>query len=220
MGKDRRLWVVYVLVPILILVLITFVLTNREDSNDIGFEGENISENNDDLYYYRRGSEKPLVVLKEYSDFFCQHCASVQPILDALLDEFAGKLALEYHHYSFMGSSKVHEANECAGEQGKFWEFHEQAFLERPALTMGGRDAILDLASNIDLEIKSFKDCLDDNRYKEKVIKSRELGSEQYGINATPTFVIEDEKIEILPDKGYYETLHEKITEILEKPFA
>lgn len=169
--------------------------------------------------FYRRGAEKPLVVLEEYSDFFCPHCANVQPIIDALLEEFEGKLALEYHHYSFMGSLGVHAGNECAGEQGKFWEFHEEAFKKQTEIRTG-QTTVETLAEELALNMDQFQTCMDEERYVDKINRSMEMGSEKYGINATPTFVLDGKVVEIEGGKGYYEVLQEKINELINKPFA
>jgi len=173
-----------------------------------------------DLTTYRRGAENPKVVLEEYSDFFCPHCAHVQPILELLLEDFPDTLALEFHAYSFMGSKYIHVGNECAGEQDKYWEFQDKAFQQQYELRLNGESAIIDIAESIDLDTKAFKTCLESNKYLEKIEQLKDQAVEKYDINATPSFIIDGKHVEIPPGKDYYEGLKEIIEQAINKPLA
>ena len=70
------------------LVSLIFIsaCTNTDTINNIPQNTEPTENNTQeiDLTTYRRGAKNPTVVLEEYSDFFCPHCANVQPILKLL----------------------------------------------------------------------------------------------------------------------------------------
>lgn len=171
---------------------------------------------NDTLY--RKGASNPVVVLEEYSDFFCPHCAEAQPVIDQLLADFGDKLALEFHHFSFMGSIDVHVANECAGEQGKFFEFQKIAFEKQSELQTGGKAALTRIADGLVPDVEKFKTCLTYDKYKLKIDKQKMDAKEKYDVSATPSFVIDNQLIVIPSDKGFYEGLKEVIEKNIATP--
>lgn len=79
-----------------------------------------------------RGKVGAPVVIVEYSDFQCPYCSKAHPTVKQVLSEYGDKVMLVYKHYPLVS---IHpraqisaEAAECAKDQGKFWEFHDQLF--------------------------------------------------------------------------------------------
>jgi len=199
---------------ILVLLISIIILSSCSNVDTTVVQGEFT-----DMKYYRRGASDPIVIMEEYSDFFCPHCATSQAVIDLILEEYPDKVALEYHHYSFMGSSDIHVANECAGEQNKFWEFHELAWENQYDLRMGDKKDIVNLAVEAGVSKDQFEQCFVSDKYENLVDQSRVYGKEKYGINATPTFVINGRVVE-MTDKGLYETLKEAIEKAFNSPLA
>jgi len=171
--------------------------------------------------FYRKGASNPVVVMEEYSDLFCPHCSDAQPILDQLIEDFKDKLALEFHHYSFMGSIYVHVANECAGEQGKFWEFHQAAFEAQNDLRLATNvNKIIELGTTIGLDKEKFSECVDNGKYLNKVEAQRLFAKEQYQITGTPSFIIDGKLIELTQGESFYEGLKKRVEEAINKPLA
>ncbi len=81
------------------------------------------------------GNEKAKVTIVEFSDFQCPYCKrfadnSLSQIKKDYID--TGKVKLYYREFPL---TNIHpnaeiaaEAAECANEQGKFWQFHDQLF--------------------------------------------------------------------------------------------
>jgi protein-disulfide isomerase len=214
---------------IFLLVLLLLSLTachheeNETNSNTINNNGSaDISAVNTevDFEFHRKGAENPTVILEEYSDFFCPHCASAQPLISLLLDEYKDKLALEYHHYSFMGSKEVHVANECAGEQDKFWEYHELAFEKQYDLRIGGKNAIIALAKETDLDTNKFSTCIASGKYDDFLEKSKKDAKSKHNIYATPTFLVNGKAVEFDAEMGLYEGIKAAIDKALISPLA
>jgi protein-disulfide isomerase len=216
MSKNKNFKKYSIILSLFISLLVLSACNNFDDNLN------NTNTNNPNLVgmkYYRKGAKNPIVILEEYSDFFCPHCGTAQPVLDLLLEEYPDKLALEYHHYSFMGSEDVHVANECAGQQDKFWEYHELAWEKQYDLSAGGKKALVNLAIDLNLDKTEFEKCLIDKKIKDWVETSRIEGRDKYGINATPTFVVNKKVIE-MTNKGLYETLKEAIEKAMKSPLA
>ena len=94
---------------------------------------------------YRKGSDGAKIILTEFADFQCPACKKVASILDEIQKEIGpDKLLLVFKNYPLdkacnkdLNGSKHQYACEvaymarCAGEQGKFWKFHDQIFLNQ-----------------------------------------------------------------------------------------
>lgn len=81
---------------------------------------------------------------------------------------------------------KAAEAAACAGDQGKFWQMHDQLFSNQQALSI----STLSLhAQAIGLNTASFQQCLFSGKHEGKVRQSFNAGSEA-GVSGTPTFLI------------------------------
>ena len=80
-----------------------------------------------------RGNETATVTVVEYADFQCPFCGRFfRETEKNLLDEYvkAGKIKFIYRDFAFLGyeSSQAAQAAHCAGEQGKFWEYHDYLY--------------------------------------------------------------------------------------------
>jgi len=136
-----------------------------------------------------RGSPKAPVMIVEFSDFQCPYCHQVEPVVKELLAKYGDKVSLAYRDLPL---KQIHpqaeiaaEASRCAGEQGKYWEYHDQLFNASKL----DRDALLEYARNLKLDDKQFDSCLSKGKYHADVEKDLREGM-QAGITGTPAFFI------------------------------
>lgn len=94
-----------------------------------------------------------------FSDFECPYCAQVAPILRAAVTKYGGQLRLVWkdapspqHNQALMAA----ESAQCAGAQGKFWQYHDQLFASQPSL---GEELYITLASSLGLDLVKFSVC-------------------------------------------------------------
>ncbi|NJM41203.1 MAG: thioredoxin domain-containing protein [Anaerolineae bacterium] len=112
-----------------------------------------------------------------------------------VIDQYvkAGKASFVYRHYTFLGaeSTQIAVAMECAGEQGKFWEFHKQAFENQQPENAGLADQALMLswAKAVQLDASKFTTCLSNPEMKTRVQQDTTLGG-KLGVRGTPTLFI------------------------------
>ena len=100
-----------------------------------------------------RGRPNAPVVVVEFSDFGCPFCRNVQSSLKDLLDKYHGKVSLAYRDFPLKElhpqAQLAATASRCAGEQGKFWEYHDLLFANADKLT---RDGLLENAPSLKLD--------------------------------------------------------------------
>jgi protein-disulfide isomerase len=137
---------------------------------------------------YAQGPKTSPVTLVEFADYECPYCQKITPELQKLEKEYAGRLAvvhkdfpLPIHHTS----EKAAEAARCAGEQGKFWEYHDVLFYSKQL-------QISDLKADarvLRLDGDRFDKCLDDGAEAANVKKDLEE-AHQLGLTGTPSFFV------------------------------
>ena len=146
------------------------------------------------------GHPDALVTLVEYGDYQCPHCGAAFPIIKQIQKAFAKNLRFAFRHFPL---SNVHEyafpaaiAAEAAGRQGKFWEMHDMIYEGQSMLS---KNALLEFAKEVGLNIPTFKLDLLDQTLVKKVESDFESGMRS-GVNGTPSFFINGEKYNGLYD--------------------
>ena len=74
----------------------------------------------------------------------------------------------------------------AANEQGKFWEFHDKLFANQQKLE---KDAFLQYAKDLKLDVKKFQAAFDSAKYKSQ-IEADVAEAEALGAGGTPAFFV------------------------------
>jgi len=126
-----------------------------------------------------------------YSDFACPVCADFSPALETLKNEFGDELVIAFRHFPLnyhQAALPAALASECAAEQGKFWDMHNKLFTLNQSRQMSISN-FSEAARELELNEDKFNNCLDQEKYKDKVLEQVAAG-EQAGVNGTPTIFI------------------------------
>lgn len=137
---------------------------------------------------YIDGPAHAEVMLVEFADYECPYCQKVSPQLARLKKDYGDKLAIAYKDMPLpmhQRSEKAAEAARCAGEQGKYWEYHDILYLTR-ALTVA---ELKEHASDLKLNVAQFDQCLDSGKMETAVKKDFEEGN-SLGLTGTPSFFV------------------------------
>jgi protein-disulfide isomerase len=139
-----------------------------------------------------KGAPTAKVTLVEVSDYHCpfcrRHMQTTQPQIDA---EYVntGKLQYVFIDYPIAqlhpDAFKAHEAANCAGDQGKYWEMHAKLF----STPTRDPSQLVAQAQEIGLDPGKIKACLDGGKYA-KVVRDSVARMEQLGVDSTPTFLV------------------------------
>jgi protein-disulfide isomerase len=143
-----------------------------------------------------RGDSSAPVTIVEFADFQCPNCGRfARSTAPQIVEEYVatGKVNMVYKHFPIRGpdSFAASMAAQCAGDQGKFWEFHDLLFNNQEAENSGWAKAenMKAFASELDLDRGAFDVCLDTEKYKEHVESDFDF-ARSVGATGTPTFVI------------------------------
>ncbi len=136
-----------------------------------------------------KGSANAPIELVEFSDFQCPFCLRADPTVRQVLSTYGDKIRFVYRHYPLPNhpfARPAAEAAACAGEQGKFWPYHDRLFANPSKLT----DADLKQhASELGLNTTQFNSCVDTHKLK-ALIDADVKDGEEAGVNGTPAFYI------------------------------
>lgn len=135
------------------------------------------------------GSDDAVITLVEFSDYQCPFSGRVRDTIWELIDLYKGKVRYVYRDFPLSfhrDAKKAHEAAHCAGEQGKYFEYNKELFINQKKL---GDEELKKYAKKIGLDMKKFNTCLESEKYAETVDKSVEEGV-MAGVTGTPAFFI------------------------------
>jgi len=158
------------------------------------------------------GSASASVTIDEWADFQCPACrnfAALQPGLDqAVLRD--GSTRFVFHHMAFLGPESIRaaEAAECAGDQGRFWAYHDALYAAQNGENRGtfGTDHLKQFATSIALDQGAFNSCLDSDKYVTRV-QQETLAGMQLGVNSTPTLFVNGQRVALTTRQDPVETI-------------
>jgi protein-disulfide isomerase len=162
-----------------------------------------------------RGPAGAPLTLVEFADYECPYCQQVQPTLDRLEAEFKGKIAFVYKDYPLPmhgHAQKAAEASQCAGVQGKYWEYHD-LLLKNKNLEVTQLKAD---AGELGLDTTAFNKCLDSGERASAVKASYDEATKK-GIQGTPGFFLNGRFLDGSPT---YDSLRQAIEEELKRSSA
>ncbi|HEY0810469.1 MAG TPA: DsbA family protein [Longimicrobiales bacterium] len=139
-----------------------------------------------------------------FSDYMCPYCGSFAAQIEPQLKQEyinTGKLQLEFYDFP-LGGAHVHSflaarAARCAGEQNKFWEYHDKLFAslqEWGTSQAPPIDKLVEYSQTLGLNSGDFEGCLKSDKYQEAVSAGRMLG-DALGVNATPTLIVNGKRV-------------------------
>jgi protein-disulfide isomerase len=139
---------------------------------------------------FARGPNDAPVTIVEFSDFQCPFCKTVVATLKQLLAQYPDRVRWVFRDFPIPGlhpeAPILHEAARCAGDQGKFWPYHDLVF-ERGAEATAV--ALRQYAVQVGADPADFTQCMTTRKYRAAVSADMEAGT-KLGVTGTPTFFI------------------------------
>lgn len=149
------------------------------------------------------GSEETTITMTEYSDYQCPACGHFHPIVEKLKEKYGDQIELELKHFplnSHQYAALAARAAEAAKNQGKFKQMHNLIFENQQRWSSSGSPTsiFVNFAEEIDLDVEQFKNDLNAAETQKVVMEQKQEGRNA-GVNATPTFFIDGQKVDPLP---------------------
>lgn len=142
------------------------------------------------------GSAEAPVLIEEFADFQCPFCGRFNRETEPQLVENyvkPGKARLVFKHLAFIGQESVWaaQAAECAGNEGRFWLYHDKLFASQAGENRGAfaKDKLKGFARELGLEAAGFDRCLDGDETLAKV-RADTAEADRRGVKSTPTFYL------------------------------
>src|SRR5262245_18759547 len=140
-----------------------------------------------------KGAVNAPVTIVEFTDFHCPFCKTVLPTLQELAAKYGDKVKLVFRDLPIdqlhPGARKAHEAARCAGDQGKFWAYHDVLFDKAPRASA---DDLKAYARQVGLDLARFDQCVASGKHADMVQRDIDEGT-RLGLRGTPVFFINSE---------------------------
>jgi protein-disulfide isomerase len=141
-----------------------------------------------------RGPASAAINVVLFSDYECPFCARAESIIRSLEQAHPGavrvvfkNMPLPIHDHAWLAA----KAALAAGEQGKYWEYHDVLFVHQNALD---RASLERYAADVGLEARRFARDLDDARLEAR-LEADVADAEALGVKGTPTLFVNGRRI-------------------------
>jgi len=148
-------------------------------------------------------TEEPTLTITEYSDYQCPACAYFHPMVKKLEKEYGDQIELNLKFFPLNNhqfAALAARAAQSAKNQGKFREMHNLIFQNQKRWSQSSNPAPIfeSYAKKIGLDMEAFRNDINSSETQKAVMKEKQEGVNK-GVNSTPTFFIDGQKIDPLP---------------------
>jgi len=143
------------------------------------------------------GNPNAPIKIEEFSDYQCPYCARFYEETEwQITNSYVadGTVYFVYRSFgNFIGpeSKAAAEAAYCAGDQNKYWEYHDTLFANQTGENVGAYSdrRLVAFAEALSLDMDAFNSCFDSGKYADRVEQDYLDGSAA-GVTGTPAFVL------------------------------
>jgi len=196
--RNYYLLAIPAIIGIFVGVYLSIAENDKVENNETLLTAQKLVRNGSPIV----GNPNAPITILEWGDFQCTFCYRFhESSLDIIQREYieTGIVNLVFKDFPLNGPDSVlaAEAAYCAEDQGKYWSYHDELYANWAGEKTGWitDDSLNQFAITSNLDIEKFNSCLDDHKYRQRVLDLEQFGRE-IGIDATPSFLIfNDEKI-------------------------
>jgi protein-disulfide isomerase len=144
------------------------------------------------------GSADAPVTILEFADYSCPHCRTFQQQVKPRIEMTYvqdGRAQLVFHDFvlgGFPHSFLAARAARCAGDQQKYWQYHDVLFLNQATWSTRAAApvaALVSYAEQIGADASVFESCLRSDQHAEVVSANRKL-AEQLNLPSTSSVLV------------------------------
>lgn len=144
------------------------------------------------------GPDQAKVTVVEFGDFQCPSCKVAEPMVQQLKKDYADSVKFVFRQFPL---DSIHpnahlaaQASEAAGDQGKFWEFHDVLYEKQEEWAdIADKQKLLEkfgeYAAQLQIDKASFLEKIESQEVADRVKNDIDLGT-NLQVNSTPTFYV------------------------------
>ncbi len=226
---SKRLWIVFAVLVIAAMGgLIFWKKSTTPEVNVDGYDAnklltiDDVGKDNIPDHYF--GNKDSKVVVIEYEDFACVHCAQLASTFDKITDDYEDSVLFIYRNYSLgypnsIVSQSAAEAAYLLGGEDAFWKMHALLFQDDSTWTGQSipaderRELISGFAKEIGLDVDKFLKAVENyrgNGILTKLDRDKKMG-ENAKVTGTPAWFINGTKIEEMSDSAIRKSIYEAL---------
>jgi protein-disulfide isomerase len=227
---NKRLWIVFILLVVATLGSLIYFKKSATSEIDVDkFDAKKLLTIDDvgdgQIPDHFRGKKDSPVIVIEYEDFACVHCAQMSSTFEKIMDDYKDRVLFIYRNFSldYPNSIVTQSAGEAAyqlGGEEAFWQMHGFLFQDDStwtgqALSTDQRKQLLSsFAEQIGLDVDKFLKAVENyrvNGIQDKMNRDKKLGQKE-GITGTPVWLINGQKVDELTDTFIRKSLDEALS--------
>jgi len=146
------------------------------------------------------GPATAVVTLEEFGDFQCPPCGLLHPVLKTMKQEFGDKIRVIYREYPLVPSHphalSAARAAEAAGQQGKFFEMHDQIFENQKGWdkAFDARPIFESYAQKIGLDMEKYRQDVTSQVVEQRIFQDGKR-AHALGVQGTPTVYLNGREV-------------------------
>ena len=150
------------------------------------------------------GDPNAPITLVEFGDYQCHFChvffdSTEENIIKNYVE--TGKVKIIFKDYNIIGEDSVKASlgAHCASDQELFWEYHDILYSNWTGENNGwaSQKNLVNFAQQIDLNMDEWKECMNEGRHSQIILKSNE-DARLLELTGTPAFFIINSEGEVL----------------------
>ncbi len=130
------------------------------------------------------------VTIIEFGEYQCPYCGKAYETVKQVLKDYPDDVRLVYRDFPLdfhQRAVPAAVAANCAGDQGKYWEYHDLLMGNQRALEL---EDLNGHANTVGIDMEKFSACLEDpGDHVQEVLNDLEAGKKA-GVTGTPAFFI------------------------------
>lgn len=152
---------------------------------------------------FRKGPDDAKIVIVEFADYMCPACGQTAPVLEELSHQLGSRAQIVFKNFPLSNqcnsgvtsdmhphSCDIAKLARCAGNRGKFWDYHLLAMAEQ---TRASKEQARAWGKTVGLTDGEMDECLASKDILAKIRDDISL-AEKVGVNSTPTIFINGRK--------------------------
>lgn len=197
---TKKTWIIFIVICTVVLGGLIWI--SNSGKADVSTLDPNVvqkaSDDSGNIPDHVYGKADSKVVFIEYADFQCPGCASTNPLIIELKEQYKDKVAFVYRNMPLiqMHANALFTASaaEAAGLQGKYWEMNNLIFEKQSAwkdLSASERlNAFVSYAESLSLNVDKFKTDIEHKDVAKKIAFDQALARKAQLKLSTPTLVL------------------------------